>query len=158
MKIKDTGQGIQIYDFNSVESFKIARKLEEDGINYYSKLLGSMKDSRVREVLLYLLGEEKEHLKIFEEMLRHEDPEALDEREGEIVDSLDTGVFAFPKDEEVASDFDKTLQLGIALEKRSLTFYLEVVKYTESEEGKGALKKIIAEEKRHWEELKNLTQ
>jgi len=158
MKIKDTGQGIQIYDFNSVESFKIARKLEEDGINFYSKLLGSMKDSRVREVLLYLLGEEKEHLKIFEEMLRHEDPEALDEREGEIVDSMDTGVFAFPKDEEVASDFDKTLQLGIALEKRSLAFYLEVVKYTESEEGKDALKKIIAEEKRHWEELKNLTQ
>jgi len=46
--------------------------------------------------------------------------------------------------------------LGIHIEKRSLAFYLEMVKHTDNEEGKVALKKIIDEEKKHWEELKKL--
>ena len=34
MKVKDTGEGIQIYDFNPVEALQIARKLEREGIRF----------------------------------------------------------------------------------------------------------------------------
>jgi rubrerythrin len=158
MRIKDTGEEIQVYDFNAVESFKIARKLEKEGIDFYKKLLGTIKDPKVKEVLIYLLNEENDHLQLFEKMIESEDPEALDDSEEDILDIVDTGVFTLPKDKELAADLDKALQFGINIEKKSLAFYLEIMKYTEREEGKNALKKIIGEEKKHWEELKRLTQ
>jgi len=159
MRIKSVGEVIQIYDFNAKEAFKVARRLESEGISFYKKLLRTVKDPGVKEVLNYLLEEEKEHLQLFEDMLEGEDPEVFDNSGKDILDILDTGVFTLPKDEEeIATDMDKALQLGINMEKRSLAFYLEMVKYTESEEGISALKKIIEEEKKHWEELKKLTQ
>ena len=154
MKIKDTGEGIQIYDFSIVETLKIARKLEKEGIRFYETLLEKTIDPTVKEVIRYLLNEEKDHLKLFEKLLEREDAEALDNDGEDMLDSVDDGVFVLPPKEEWAVDFDAAMQLGIAIEKRSLAFYLEVVKYTESEESKKILKKIIAEERKHWEELK----
>lgn len=156
MRVKDTGEGIQIYDFNPKEAFKIARKLEEEGISFYKKLLDTVKDSKVKEVLIYLLTEERDHLQLFEKMLEGEDPEALDDSGEDILDILDDRVFALTNDEELATDLDNALKLGVTIEKRSLAFYLEILKYTDSEEGKSALRKIIKEEKKHWEELKKL--
>jgi len=158
MKIKDNGEEIQIYDFNAVEAYKIARKLEKEGISFYKKLIGSVKDPKVKEILIYLLGEERDHLQLFEKMLEREDPEALDDSGENILDILDTKVFNLSKNEEVTTDFDEALQLGITIEKRSLAFFLEMLKHTESEEGKNGLKKIIEEEKKHWDELKKLIQ
>ena len=158
MKVRDNGEEIQIYDFNAVEAYRIARKLEKEGIGFYKKLIGAVKDPKVKEVLIYLLDEERDHLQLFEKMLEREDPEALDERGENILDILDTKVFHLPKNGELATDFDKALQLGITIEKRSLAFFLEMLKYIESEEGKKGLKKIIEEEKQHWKELKKLIQ
>jgi len=156
MKIKHVGEEIQIYDFNAKEAFKVAHKLESEGISFYKKILDTAKDPKVKEVLNYLLEEEKDHLQLFEKMIEHEDPEALDDSGEDILDILDTGVFTLPKDEELTTDLDRALQLGINIEKRSLAFYVEMVKHTDNEVGKAALKKIIDEEKKHWEELKRL--
>ena len=158
MKIKGIGEEIQIYDFNAKEAFKLARKLESEGISFYKKVLNMVKDSKVKEVLFYLLGEEEAHLQLFEKMVEREDPEALNDSGDDVLDILDTGVFPLLKDEALTTDLDKALQLGINIEKRSLAFYLEMVKHTDNEEGKVALKKIIDEEKKHWEELKRLIQ
>lgn len=154
MRVKGIDGEIQIYDFNAQEAFRIAHKLEEEGISFYKKLLDTVKDSKVKEVLIYLLTEEKDHLQLFEKMLESEAPEALDNGGEDILDILDAGVFALPKDEVLATDLDKAIKLGIIIEKRSLAFYLEILKYTDSEEGKNALRKIIKEEKKHWDELK----
>ena len=156
MKIKDSGEEIQIYDFNAKEALKVAHKLESEGISFYKKVLTMVKDPTVKEVLRYLLGEEEDHLQLFEKMIEREDPEASDESGDDILDILDTGVFTLPKDEELTTDLDSALQLGINIEKRSLAFYLEIMKHTDNEVGKTALKKIISEEKKHWEELKKL--
>jgi len=158
MKIKGIGEDIQIHDFNAKEAFKLARKLESEGISFYKKVLDSAKDPKAKEVLNYLLEEEKDHLQLFENMIEREDPEALDDSGEDVLDILDTGVFTLPKDEALTTDLDKALQLGINIEKRSLTFYLEIMKHTDNEVGKAALKKIISEEKKHWEELKKLSQ
>ena len=156
MKIKNTGEEIQIYDFNAKEAFKVAIKLESEGISFYKKILDIAKDPKVKEVLSYLLEEENDHLQLFEKMMEREDPEALDDSGEDILDIVDTDVFNLPKDVPLADDLDKALQLGINIEKRSLAFYLEIMKHTKSEEGSNALKKIIDEERKHWDELKRL--
>ena len=156
MEVRRTDEGIQIYDFNAVEALTIARKLEREGINFYKEFLETVADPKVKEVLVYLLDEEMEHLKLFENMLEREDPESLNDDGEGVLDILDGGVFALPKSEALATDLNKAIQLGINVEKRSLAFYLEIAKHTKSEEGKRVLKKIIGEEKNHWEELKRL--
>ncbi|MBW2222022.1 MAG: ferritin family protein [Deltaproteobacteria bacterium] len=156
MKVRSTDEGIQIYDFNAAEALKIARKLEREGIKFYKEFLETVEDPKVKEVLLYLLDEEMEHLKLFEKMLEREDPESLDDDGEGVLDVVDDGVYTLPKSEALATDLDEAIQLGINIEKRSLSFYLEIVKHTKSEEGKNVLKIIIGEEKNHWEELKRL--
>jgi rubrerythrin len=156
MKIKTAGEEIKIYDFNVLEAFKIARKLEREGISFYKKLAGDAKDPRVKEVLLYLLDEEEEHLQFFEKMVEGEDPDGLDDSGEDVTDIVESGVFALPDNKDLTADMDKALELGITIERRSLAFYLELLKHTESDEGKNALKKVIGEEEKHWEELKRL--
>ena len=156
MKVRSTDEGIQIYDFNAAEALKIARKLERDGINFYKEFLETVEDPKVKEVLLYLLDEEMEHLKLFEKMLEREDPESLDDDGEDVLGVVDDGVFTLPKSEASATDLDNAIQLGTNIEKRSLAFYLEILKHTRSEERKNVLKIIIGEEKKHWEELKRL--
>ncbi|NOQ86982.1 MAG: hypothetical protein GQ554_08910 [Deltaproteobacteria bacterium] len=156
MKVRSTDEGIQIYDFNAAEALKIARKLEREGIKFYKEFLKTVEDPKVKEVLLYLLDEEMEHLKLFEKMLEREDPESLDDDGEGVLDVVDDGVYTLPKSEALATDLDEAIQLGINIEKRSLSFYLEIVKHTKSEEGRNVLKIIIGEEKNHWEELKRL--
>jgi rubrerythrin len=156
MKVRSTDEGIQIYDFNAAEALKIARKLEREGIKFYKEFLETVEDPKVKEVLLYLLDEEMEHLKLFEKMLEREDPESLDDDGEGVLDVVDDGVYTLPKSEALATDLDEAIQLGINIEKRSLSFYLEIVKHTKSEEGRNVLKIIIEEEKNHWEELKRL--
>jgi rubrerythrin len=158
MKVKDTGEGIQIYDFNPVEALKIARKLEREGIKFYGMLLEKADDPKVKEALTFLKGQEEEHLRIFEKLLEREDADAVDDDGDDILESVDDGVFHLPQESDLAADFDHALELGVTIEKRSLAFYLEVVKHTESEEGKNTIKKIIGEERKHWEELKRLIQ
>ena len=158
MKVKDSREGIQIFDFNPVEALKIARKLEREGIRFYGRLLQKAEDPKVKEVLTYLKGQEEEHLKVFEKLLEREDPEAVDDVEDDVFECVDDGVFLLPREEDFTADFDSALELSIAIEKRSLAFYLEVIKHTRSEEGKNTIKKIIEEEKRHWEELKKFLQ
>ena len=104
-------------------------------------------------MLLYLLDEEMEHLKLFEKMLEREDPESLDDDGEDVLGVVDDGVFTLPNSDALATDLDKAIQLGINIEKRSLAFYLEIAKHTRSEEGKNVLKIIIGEEKKHWEEF-----
>ena len=159
MKVKAAGEEIQIYDFNPVEALKIARKLEREGIFFYGKLLKKAEDPKVKEALNYLRGQEEDHLKIFEKLLEREDPEAADEDdEDNVFDCVDDGVFLLPQERDLAADFDSALELGVTIEKRSLAFYLELVKHTESEDGKNTINKIIEEEKKHWVELKKFIQ
>jgi len=158
MKVKDTGNGIQLYDFSPAEAFKIARKLEREGIRFYDLLMKKAADPKAKEIVRYLRDGEAEHLRLFESLLEGGDQEALENDEEDLLDSIEDGVFAVPASEVYAADFDRALELGIIIEKRSLAFYLEVAKHTASREGKDALRKVIEEERQHWEELKKLAQ
>ena len=156
MKVKDTGSGIQIYDFTAAEAYAIACTLEREGIRFYQLLMEKTADPQARQIVNYLLNSETEHLRIFEKLLENEEDEDSEDDEDDLIGSVDNGVFAVPDSEVHAADFERALELGIIVEKRSLAFYLEVAKHTASREGKDALRKVIEEERQHWEELKKL--
>jgi len=158
MKVRDTVNGIQIYEFSAVEAYKIARKIEREGVRFYQLLMEKTADVGVKEMLTYLRDAEEEHLKLFEHLLEGAEREAGSSEEDDLLDSVDDTIFSVTENEVSAADFKKALQLGIIIEKRSLAFYLEVEKYTESSEGKNALRKVIDEERKHWEHLKQLAQ
>jgi rubrerythrin len=46
--------------------------------------------------------------------------------------------------------------LGLLIEKRSVTFYQELLRHTGEEAGQKALQELIAEEKKHQEQLSYL--
>lgn len=158
MKVRETGSGIQIYDFNAVESYKIAQKIEREGIRFYQMVLEKAADEKLKEALGYLRDAEEEHLKIFNNLLEGAEREAGRREEDDLLDSVDDGIFTITEHDVSAADCEQALQLGIIIEKRSLAFYLELEKHTESSEGKAALRKIITEERQHWEHLKQLAQ
>jgi rubrerythrin len=162
MKIQCTNGEISVHDFNQVEALKIARHLEKEGISFYRSLLKVTRDQKVKEVLTYLLSEEEEHLALFEKMLyelerRGED--LLDE-DDTLADVVSSGVFPSPGQmqdlDEILRDGERAITLGADMEKRSLMFYLSILKHNEDETGRAAIKKVIAEEERHWEDLKAL--
>ena len=156
MKIRDTGTGIQLYDFTAAEAYRIAKKIEREGIRFYQLLMEKTADAAVQELVTRLRDAEEEHLKIFGRLLEGagEKPGQLEDED--LLDSVDDAIFIITENQVAAGDFGQALQLGIIIEKRSLAFYLEVEKHTESSEGKSALRTIIDEERKHWEDLKQL--
>lgn len=157
MKVRESERGIQIYDFTAVEAYKIARVIEREGIRFYRRLLDTTDDTKAQEVLGSLRNAEEDHLALFERLLTNAAGEAGDGDEDGLLDVVDAGIFSVPDSALAVADFNQALQLGIIIEKRSLAFYLEVEKHTESSEGKDALRKVIAEERQHWEQLKRLS-
>ena len=51
MKIDFSGDDILIYDFDELEAYKIGRKIEEDGIYFYTRMKDEMLKSAVRDVV-----------------------------------------------------------------------------------------------------------
>ncbi len=156
MKIRDTGSGIQLFDFTAAEAYRIARNIEQEGIRFYQMLMDKAADAGVRELVTRLRDAEAEHLRIFEQLLEGAGGKPGQWEDDDLLESVDDAIFSITEDQVAAADFGQALQLGIIIEKRSLAFYLEVEKHTKSSEGKGALRKIIDEERRHWEDLQQL--
>ena len=69
MKVDFSGDEIKIYDFNELEAYRIAHKLEEDGIYYYSRMKEEVLKPKIREVVEMLLADERTHLDLFEEKI-----------------------------------------------------------------------------------------
>ena len=157
MRIRDTGTGIQLYDFTAPEAYRIARNIEQEGIRFYQMLMDKAADAGVRELVTRLRDAEAEHLRIFEQLLEGAGGKPGQWEDDDLLESVDDAIFSITEDQVAAADFGQALQLGIIIEKRSLAFYLEVEKHTESSEGKDALRKVIAEERQHWEQLKRLS-
>jgi rubrerythrin len=156
MKIRDTGTGIQLYDFTAPEAYRIACKIEHEGIRFYQLLIDKAADAGVKELVTRLRDAEAEHLKIFEQLLAGAGGKPGQWEDDDLLDSVDDAIFSITENQVTAADFGQALQLGIIIEKRSLAFYLEVEKHTAGSEGKHALRQVIDEERRHWEQLKQL--
>ena len=128
MKIEEKGADLVITDFSELETYKIAIKIEKDGISFYENLIKDEKHINAKQELEFLLQDEKKHLKTFEKHLYELREKENDNFEtDDLLDYMDYGIFHPYQDikdlSEILNDEKKALRLGIALEDKSIKFY-----------------------------------
>ena len=161
MKIEDKNGELIITDFNEAEAYKIASKIEQDGIDFYTKILDEATEPAVKEKISYLLNEEKKHLKFFQERLFEVSEDKADGfEEDNLLGYMEYEVFKPFLDAkdlpENIKDARKALNLGIIAENSSINFYLSLRDKVTSPETKKELFAIIEEEKSHKELFEEL--
>lgn len=161
MKILLEGDEIKLYDFNLLQAYKIAKHLEEQGIEFYETMLHDVEDDGLKEGLQFLLSQEKEHLKLFDNKIAELSKSSEDGFEGDdIADYMDSNVFTlFAGNEEVKNivkDRKKAIGFGKIIEKRSISFYEKCVENTNDQEVKSAFEGLVEIEKQHLKKLEEL--
>ena len=108
MRIEEKEGKLIVTDFDEFDAFRIAGKIEKDGIEFYGQLASSVKGAEVKEALEFLLGEEKKHLRFFEDeiqRLRNEKEDA--DEEDDLLTTMDYGTFsAYPNATELDAVLD----------------------------------------------------
>jgi rubrerythrin len=161
VKIDYSKGQMEITDFNPLEAYKIARKMERDGIEFYQKLQGASLSPAINQSLGFLLQEEKRHLKLFESKIfeLHQKTEDGFEEE-DLTDYLDSRVFspfsAMKNLEKYLTDKSKALKLGTAIEKNSIGFYQACLNHLKNDPVKKELEFLLKEENSHLAILENL--
>jgi rubrerythrin len=161
MKVDFSNDEIKVYDFDELEAYRVARKLERDGAYYYSRLREETPDPEIREVIDMLISDEKEHLRLFEEKIEElcRERKVIDE-EDTLADIVDSRVMDILKDStmiaNILCDPQEALRVGISAEKRSIAFYEHLLQNTRNGSGRAALGEIIKQESEHLDKLKGL--
>jgi rubrerythrin len=146
---------------SSREVIDIAIGIERRGISFYDVMARSADDEASRAVFEGLVEMEREHLEMFQEMLKEVDksPAAafINSKRSDYLEALvDSAVFTdelIIDDIVTGADTDiKAVELGINAEKDSLLFYYEI-RDSLPQRMFPLLDRIIAEEKTHLRQL-----
>jgi len=150
--------------FTGKELINIAVGIEKNGAAFYDVVLASIKDDAVRKSFQYLADSEREHIKIFTNMLEsisdYQSPETYTEEYEIYLKSLiDSAVFSNEqKAKDTASkvsNTDEAIQIALTAEKESILFYSAVQELVKQSE-QAIITKIIDEEKSHIRQLVKL--
>jgi rubrerythrin len=150
--------------FSASELINIAIGIERRGITFYDVMAKSTDNEQARDVFEGLVQMERQHLKVFEEMLDEAGgqppPETSSpEYSGYLQALVDSAVFT---DDMITSEMAtgaendiQALELGISAEKDSILFYYEMrdlmpQRFTQ------LVNNIIAEEKSHLQQLSEI--
>lgn len=161
MKIQEKNGQLQIVDFNELDAYKIASKIEKDGISFYQNLVNGLKDKGAKEKIQYLLREEKQHLSFFEGCLSKVGENTEDGFEDDdLLSYMDYGIFQpyehMSQMKDIIDDVDKALDIGIIVEDRTVKFYQACKDKVASKPTQKELQNIINEEEKHKELLLNM--
>ncbi|MBI5118408.1 ferritin family protein [Candidatus Poribacteria bacterium] len=158
MKVDFSGAEIRIFDFDELEAYRIARKIEEDGIYYYSRMKEEMLKPEIRNVIEMLLKDERNHLDLFERRIEElaAKHDVVDEGET-LADIVDSKVMDVLSDSERVADIlcnpQEAIRLGMSVEKRSIAFYGQILQSTQDKTGKATIEELIEQEKEHLRKL-----
>ena len=160
MRIEEKDGAFVIVDFNEMEAYKIACKIEKDGIVFYEDLIQTSKDDATRQALEILLKEEKKHFSFFDTAIFDLRESEWYEKEDDLIDAMDYGIFPDHANEIDAEKFvsspEKALGLGIVMENRSIQFYEACREKVCSEKAKEKISLIIDKEQEHKDILKKI--
>lgn len=161
MKIENKNNILVITDFNEVEAYIIACKIEEDGIFFYKKLREQEKSPKVLETIDFLITEEQKHSKLFNSRLYTLRANSdTDYDENDLLTSIDYGIFHPYKDKEnlqkIINNEKRAFSLGIIIENKSIEYYTILSKNLSQNKAKSEIANIIEEEKHHKEILEGL--
>ncbi|MFA5117738.1 MAG: ferritin family protein [Candidatus Omnitrophota bacterium] len=154
MRIQEKNGNFEVVDFDAVEAYKIACKIETDGLEFYAYLLKNVAAEPARKALFYLLKEEQKHLSLFESRLSELRQRTSDlSEDDDLLSSMEYGIFQPYKNiEELAllvRDPAKALRLGLKVEDVSIGFYEACRNNVISPQAKEEISSIIKEEQKH---------
>lgn len=143
------------FDFNAKEVFEMAKEIERNGVNFYSKAAEKVDDPDQRDLLLDLAKMEEQHEETFKnmesELTGKEKTETVFDPEDEALLYLkalaDTKVF-FEKEMDMSS-MEAILKAALGAEKDSIVFYIGMKELVSEKYGKYRLDEIIKEEMSH---------
>jgi len=150
------------FDISSLgleDVFRVAVRLEDEGIEFYKAASEKVDSKRLRDVLDRLVVEEVEHRMIFQQMATEHgiyltpDPRSK-EVSPQIMQALtEAGVFPPPEERDSAIGSlhspAQVLRFAIRVEKGSVHFYKPAATAAESEKLRKTFDKILAQERRH---------
>jgi len=161
MRIEEKEGRLVIVDFNELEAYKIADKIERDGIEFYTKLAQEADDEKLRSTLELMAGQERDHLKSFHERLeeiREERGDAFEE--DDLLNYFDYGIFqpyrSMAELEKAIDSPRRALRLGIIVEDKSINFYSSCLGKIQSRNARKELSRILDEERRHKKTLEEM--
>jgi rubrerythrin len=154
MRIEEKNGKLQIVDFNELEAYKIASKIERDGIDFYGNLADGIKNKDAKDKIKFLIAEEKKHLSFFEGRLSDANQDVEDDfEEDDLLKYMDYGIFQpyqnMKEMKDIIDDVDKALDIGIIVEDRTVKFYQVCKDKIQSQETKREIQNIIDEENKH---------
>jgi rubrerythrin len=144
-----------------VDILKMALLMEERGYRFYTTLAGLVKDERVKQLALKLAGDEKEHKKLFAQIINEYSGDEILEQEGmSYLNAIGKGVI-FPdiagiKDLAGKIDsFKDVLSIAIEAEKDAILLFHELTVRISSQKINRIIYKLLEEEKMHLIELRD---
>ncbi|MGA2774871.1 MAG: ferritin family protein [Candidatus Omnitrophota bacterium] len=147
--------------FSGSEIVGIGIQIEKNGRDFYRALDEQSKHKKAKEVFRYLAGEEKKHIKVFEQILSTvENYEPVESYPGEYLSYMKTlaGEYVFTqagKGSEVAKKIKsekEAIEKGIGFEKDSIIFY-EGMKKVVMGGNVALVDQLIAQEQLHLQKL-----
>jgi rubrerythrin len=144
---------IALNDFSAVQAYKIAIRMEENGIAFYRGLLAKVKDEDARHEIDFLIEQEENHRKTFQGLLDKEKQASGDGfEEDDIVDYLNAKVFDASVEKEKARRMDHrhtAMEEALDYERRTIVFYDGCLRQTKDPQAQAALRAVLEEEKKH---------
>jgi rubrerythrin len=144
-----------------VDILKMALLMEERGYRFYTTLAGLVKDERVKQLALKLAGDEKEHKKLFAQIINEYSGDEILEQEGiSYLNAIGKGVI-FPDIsgiKDLAGKIDSikdVLSIAIEAEKDAILLFHELTVRISSQKINRIIYKLLEEEKMHLIELRD---
>ncbi|MFA5039852.1 MAG: ferritin family protein [Candidatus Omnitrophota bacterium] len=156
----DKSGKISIFDFSPAQAYKAAVHMEKEGIQFYQDLTRQIKDPDARREVDFLIEQEQEHLKTFENLLEYVKKGAGDEfEEDDIAQYVSSNVFDTTLEKDAMAKMEHrhtALEEAMNMERRSIVFYQACHENSTDPQAKGAFEKIGREEKKHLEKFAEL--
>ena len=150
--------------FSGSEVIRMAIRIEENGLKFYSDASKAAKIPRLKELFKTLAQEETRHINAFAEIKNSIPDDAVAEGFDPYITEAtlylkaiaDTEVFTHPEEGKLIADeiFDEeaALNLAIDMEKDSLLFYYEMQNMVRDKDA-GVIQQLIEQEKEHLTKL-----
>ncbi|MFH1459620.1 MAG: ferritin family protein [Candidatus Omnitrophota bacterium] len=154
MKIIDKNGKLELTDYNELEVYAIACKIENEGVEFYKQLSKNSKNVQTKEMLELLMQEEQRHCELLGERFNYlKKVKNKASEEVELLNKLEYGVFQPFKSiknlDTLLSDKKRTLEMALIIEDKILDFYEKCRKKLISVLSEIELDSIINVEKKH---------
>ena len=139
------------------EAIQIARKMETDGIEFYTKAANEAANVQATTLFKSLAEDEKRHLSIVEDIGEGKgvDVENLPEPAERIKTAFSESKEQISEREIATAQEKDALNIALDMETKSYNIYEEAAEKTDEEEEKELFERLAQEENQHYKMLEN---